>query len=100
MEKTTLKIHIERDFSFAEFEVDYDPRTGEGLPRSALLMDIWDKLPTKAVESAPMRANTQRNCRQDPPATANQRRLLEHLGAWEDGLTKSEASKILREMGY
>lgn len=100
MEKTTLKIHIERDFSFAEFEVDYDPYTGEGLPLPAVLTQIWNRLPTKVAESTPARGNTQRNSRQEPLATANQRRLLEHLGAWEDGITKSEASKILREMGY
>lgn len=106
MGKTTIKIHISRDFSFAEFDLEYDPESGEGLPTRNQLLSIWDRLPEKetnrvpAEDSAVMQVKAKQKASYEPAATANQRRLLEHLGLWCQGLTRAEASKILTEEGY
>lgn len=114
MKELQVKIHVSRDFSYAEFDVLCDPLTGEGLPKAEDLRRIYDMLPEKNTQ--PIGANglrqtpesAQRNeekdgqkrRRNDPPATANQRRVLERYGEWRDGLTKSEASDILQDLGF
>lgn len=114
MKELQVKIHVSRDFSFAEFDVLCDPFTGEGLPKAEDLRRIYDMLPEKNTQ--PMGSNglretpesAQRNQHQearqrrfnDPPATANQRRVLERYGEWRDGMTKSEASDILQRLGF
>lgn len=112
----TLKIHISRDFSFAEFEVEFDPTSLTGLPTNEQLCAIWDRLPGKDMQpigpnglretpdsarrSARIEANRgERRADREPLATANQRRVLERYGQWEEGMTKSEASKILDRLG-
>lgn len=109
----TLKIHISRDFSFAEFDIDFDLTTGKGLPTQEQLLQIFDRLPSKESEKLPsgLRATPDNirheksqqkkegACRQ-PPATANQRRVLERYGEWRDGMTQSEASKRLCDLGF
>lgn len=112
MEKIIVKIHVCRDFSFAEFDVSCDPFTGDGLPSAEDLRRIYDMLPEKNTQ--PIGANglretpesAQRNQqreasrrRNEPPATANQRRVLQRYGEWREGMTKSEASDILSELG-
>lgn len=105
-----VKIHIEKDYSFIEFEVEADPATGEGMPDRTVLRSMWDKLPAK--DTQPIGANGLRETpasaarnqakgvkRVEPPATANQRRVLERYGEWQEGMTKSEASRILSEIG-
>lgn len=110
MKEVSIKIHIERDFSFAEFEITADLLTGEGLPQAEELRQIWDRLPSK--DTQPVGPNGLRQTpesvkrneakgvrRADPPATANQRRVLERYGEWEEGMSKSDASRILSELG-
>lgn len=110
MEPRTVKIHVERDFSFVEFEIMADPFTGEGFPSPEQLRCVWDKLPEKGTQPvggnglrqtpASATRNLKRGItRPDPPATANQRRVLEAYGEWQDGMTKSEATRILTELG-
>lgn len=107
----TIKIHISRDFSFAEFDADFDPKTGDGLPSNEELSRIYDMLPAKSAggdapdgKTPPRssgRTSDQRRCgNKDTMATANQRRVLERYGEWEEGMTRSEASKILSELGF
>ena len=89
--KVTIKIHISRDFSFAEFDIPFDPNTGNGLPSAEQLAAIWDKLPGKDTQpvgdnglrptpdTAKRQASREKrreevNARRDPPATAAQRR--------------------------
>ena len=114
----TIKIHIERDFSFAEFETQYDPLTGEGLPEREELLKIYDMLPGKGTQpvgsnglretpdsarksqAAAARRQQALDARREPPATSAQRRLLQNNGAWVDGMTKAEATKVLTEMGF
>ena len=115
MKETLIKIHISRDFSFAEFDILADVETGEGLPAAQQLARIWDKLPAK--DTQPIGANGLRETpdsakktaakqqrrddrRQEPAATPNQRRVLERYGEWEEGMTKSEASAKLRDLGF
>lgn len=110
----TIKIHISRDFSFAEFETEFDPTTGEGLPSHEDLLRIWDKLPERdtqpiganglretpdSARRAASKSERRSDVRRDLPATANQRRVLERYGEWEDGMTKIEASKALSKLG-
>lgn len=113
MSKTMIKIHISRDFSYVEFEVEADIHTGEGLPDHNSLAALWDKLPGK--DTPPVGSNglretpesytrsrdrSERGGIKEPPATANQRRLLESLGEWRQGMTKAEASAALTKAGY
>lgn len=105
-----LKIHIEKAYSFVEFEVTADISNGNGLPNAEELLKIYDLLPEK--DTQPIGANGLRQTpesaaknaakggiRREPPATANQRRVLERYGEWEEGMTKAEASRILSELG-
>lgn len=111
----TIKIHISRDFSFAEFDAEFDPHTGEGLPTAEDLARIFDRLPAK--DTQPIGANGLRptpdtvrrqerreerraESRKEPPATAAQRRTLERYGEWEEGMSKSEASAALTRLGF
>lgn len=113
MTEFTIKVHISRDFSFAEFELLADPFTGEGLPSAEDLRRIYDLLPEKntqplgsnGLRQTPETAqrNQQRSSQRrnsDPPATANQRRVLERYGEWRPGMTQSEASDILTKLGW
>ncbi len=110
----TIKFHISRDFSFVEFDTEFDPKTGEGLPTQTELLNIWDRLPAKDTqaigpnglretqESAKRMAAQypqQSGYRKEPLATANQRRVLERYGEWKEGMTKAEASKVLDGLG-
>lgn len=108
--QVTIKIHISRDFSFAEFDAVFDPETGEGLPSHEDLCRIYEMLPAKESQAnntpkkdpqqaAPKQAAKPERGRQ-LPATANQRRVLERYGEWEEGMTRSEASKLLSELGF
>lgn len=105
-----IKIHIEKDYSFLELEILADITSGDGLPEVEHLRRLFDLLPSK--DTQPIGPNglrqtpgsAQRNAakgiqRKDPPATANQRRVLERYGEWEEGMTKVEASRILSELG-
>lgn len=105
-----LKIHIEKDYSFVEFEARADLSTGNGLPNTEEILKLYDLLPGKSTQ--PIGANglrqtpgsAERNAakgvkRREPPATANQKRVLEKYGEWEEGMTKAEASQILSELG-
>lgn len=116
MEKTTpIKIHISRDFSFAEFETVFDPVTGEGLPTFEDLARIFDRLPPKdcppigrnglretpgSAGRSAAREKLREERRKEPPATANQRRVLERYGEWREGMSKAEASEALRTLGF
>lgn len=115
--QTVIKIHISRDFSFAEFDATIDPITLEGMPTSHQILQIWERLPSKDQQprganglfpdshNAKIEARRERReeekaaKRREPPATANQRRVLERYGEWQDGLTAAEASKKLTELG-
>lgn len=107
--KTIIKIHLDRDFSSIEFEVMADPSTGEGIPTSEELARIWERLPqkntqpigTNGLRQTPESAkrNADKSVKREPPATANQKRVLEKYGEWEEGMTKSQASRILSELG-
>lgn len=118
-EKTKIKIHVSRDFSFAEFEVEFDPATGEGMPSHEQLCRVFDMLPAKDTQpigengmrpiydkaAAKREENKrareeERQRRADPPATANQRRLLQKYGKWEEDMTKAEASAALKKLGF
>lgn len=112
-----IKIHISRDFSFAEFDITIDPITLDGMPTQHQLLQIWERLPSKDQQpkdanglfpdprNAQIDAKGERKTeermgkRREPPATANQRRVLERYGEWQDGLTAAEASKKLTELG-
>lgn len=104
--RNPLKVHIERDYSYIEFEI----QSGEEIPPREYLLSLWDRLPGK--DTQPIGANGLRETpdsaarnrakgvkRIDPPATPNQRRVLVQYGKWYDGMTKNEASRILTEMG-
>lgn len=102
-----IKVHIERDFSFMEFEVDYDLQTGVGLPPVALLQSFWDSLPGKPAAPKevlpPPRGGSihpRGTASRAPQATAAQRRVLERHGQWRDGLTQEEASSLLTSLGF
>lgn len=111
MEKENpIKIHIERDYSFVELDVLADISTGNGLPTGDQLRMLFDMLPgkdTQPISSNGLRETSEsskRNAakgvtRREPLATANQRRVLEKYGEWEEGMTKAEASRILSELG-
>lgn len=109
----TIKIHISRDFSFAEFDTEFNPQTGEGLPTREELLRIFDRLPGKNDEKLPSglratedniryekRQEKKAAARREPPATANQRRVLERYGEWRDNMTQAEASQRLSELGF
>lgn len=116
MKNTKVKVHIERDYSYAEFEVLIDMETLEGFPTKEDFAEIFGSLPGK--EDAPKKpvdklemtpdsraeweAKQQRRAARhaEPPATAAQRRLLEKNGEWREGMTKSQASKALDDLGY
>lgn len=99
MKDIQIKIHIERDYSYAEFDALVNIETGEGMPEASVLAEIWNTLPAKNDESAPKPKAAERP-RREPPATAAQRRLLEKAGEWKEGTTKAEATTILTKLGY
>lgn len=105
-----LKIHIEKDYSFVEFEVSADLSTSNGLPDAEELRKLFDLIPGK--DTQPIGRNGLRETpesaarnvakgvkHREPPATANQKRVLEKYGEWEEGMTKAKASRILSELG-
>lgn len=100
MKETTIKIHIERDYSFVEFDSVIDLDTGDGMPDPEIISGIWAALPAKDNSGAPSAKSSAPRPRREPPATPAQRRLLEKEGEWKDGITKAEASKILSGLGY
>lgn len=101
-----IKVHIERDFSFMEFEVEYDLNTGSGMPPQALLQSFWDKLPGKPLapkEYSPpprMDGHSRSTGSRLSMATPAQRRVLERYGQWREGLTQEEASSLLSSLGF
>lgn len=102
MKETIVKIHIERDYSYVEFDAAIDLDTGAGLPDKETLSDIWNKLPPKDdfVRAPGEAKNSTPPPRREPPATAAQRRLLEKAGEWKEGISKAEATTILTKLGY
>ena len=103
MKDTQIKIHIERDYSYVEFDAVIDLETGSGMPDVAVLSDIWNTLPAKNDDTPKTPSagkSAEARPRREPPATAAQRRLLEKAGEWKDGLTKAQASTILTQLGY
>lgn len=109
----TVKIHISRDFSFCEFEVEANIATGEGLPTAEQLCKIFDRLPSKDTQplgptglreqpSSAKRtaARASRPEQAELPATPNQRRVLERYGEWVEGMTRPQASQALKELGF
>lgn len=103
MKETTIKIHIERDYSYAEFDALIDLDTGDGMPEASILSNIWNTLPAKnedTARSAESSKSSEARTRKEPPATAAQRRLLEKSGEWKDGITKAQATTILTKLGY
>lgn len=110
-----IKIHVSRDFSFAEFDTLFDPATGEGLPTAEELARIFDRLPAKdtqpigqnglretpdSAKRTASKRERREESRRELPATAAQRRTLERYGEWRDGMTKSEASAALTKLGF
>lgn len=101
-----IKVHIERDFSFMEFEIEYNFSTGEGLPPQALLQSFWERLPGKPTPTEsklsppPINNHSRGGGGRSSMATAAQRRLLERYGQWREGLTQEEASALLTSLGF
>lgn len=101
-----MKIHIERDFSYIEIDVlDEYLLDGDLTPEiKEHIQTIYTLLPGKEQEArAPGKSPVPKDKPTKlsaAPATPNQKRLLELNGYETTNMTRTEATKILTELGY